>query len=655
MRFAQHFLDEIRARVSVSSVIGRTVQWDKRKTNAGKGDYWACCPFHGEKTPSFHCEDRKGRYHCFGCKESGDVFTYLVQKEGLPFPEAVERLAAEAGLEMPKATPEQAAREERRATLHEVMEMATGYFESQLAGPAGREGLEYLKMRGLSAETIAEFRLGYAGSNRRGLLEFLKAKGVDEKAMADAGLIIVPDAGGAAFDRFRERIMFPIQDRRAQVIAFGGRAMSSGAMAKYLNSPETSLFDKSSVLFNLHRARKPAFETSKLIVVEGYMDVIAMHQAGIAYTVAALGTALTENHLRELWRVAADPILCFDGDAAGQMAASRAADRAIAALDSGNAVRLITLPENKDPADLIAAGQTNYLKRLLDNSVSLQDFIWSRETSGLKLDTPEARVRLEQKIQEVVQSIPGDSVRKHYQLSYRILLSDLFWRTSRKSVSRSGGKAAPTLSLPEPMRELEALMLGLAVEFPENVYDNALDFERWDFRYEDFARFHRELIRLIIAHKSKSISELYHDMSPTFYAVLEDVHGSRISTETRLAGGEVREVVIKQLGHRLYSKCPVARYNPDGDFVHNYLELLSGLKDLRAVEIERDETLQRFDNGDAAAQFDRLEALQADIARLKADIGRQEAELNDRAVQLREAYLVSDAEGQASVSVRGAA
>ncbi|AHB01688.1 DNA primase [Brucella ceti TE28753-12] len=308
MRFPPSFLDEIRDRVPISTLIGTRVSFDRKKSNPPKGDFWACCPFHGEKTPSFHCEDRKGRYHCFGCGVTGDHFKFLTDLEGLSFPEAVERVADMAGVPMPARDPEMEKREAQRATLYDVMELAAQFFESQLQSATGAKARAYLRDRGLSTATQQAFRMGYAPESRNALKEFLAGKGVSREQIEACGLVVHGEGIAVSYDRFRDRVMFPIEDLRGRIIAFGGRALSADAPAKYLNSPETELFHKGRVLYNGLRARKACQpqggEPAKpIIAVEGYMDVIALAQAGIHHVVAPLGTALTEEQLELLWRI----------------------------------------------------------------------------------------------------------------------------------------------------------------------------------------------------------------------------------------------------------------------------------------------------------------------------------------------------------------
>jgi len=448
MRFPQSFLDEIRARVSISSVIGRSVQWDRRKTNAGKGDFWACCPFHGEKTPSFHCEDRKGRYHCFGCKQSGDIFTYLVEKEGVPFPEAVERLASEAGLQLPQLTPEAEAREERRASLYDVMDLAQEFFCTQLQAVIGAKARGYLSDRGLSSEVQQEFGIGFAPDDRHALSKVLASSSITPDQMDEAGLVIRPEDGGPSYDRFRHRIMFPIRDPRGRVIAFGGRAMNPDAVAKYLNSPDTPLFHKGSVLYNMDKARKPAHDAGALIACEGYMDVIAFRRAGLPYAVAPLGTALTEDQLDLMWKLTPEPVLCFDGDDAGLKAAYRALDLALERLTPGSSLKFAILPDGQDPDDLLNSGGSDAVKQAVEQAEPMASMVWRRALSRNDRSTPERKARFEADLRQTVNAIADPTVRKYYSDDMRERVRTLLqlsggngWQKSRGRWS-VGGRAA---------------------------------------------------------------------------------------------------------------------------------------------------------------------------------------------------------------------
>ncbi|MDZ7824276.1 MAG: DNA primase [Ahrensia sp.] len=437
MRFGQSFLDEIKDRVPISDVIVRHVAWDKKKTNANRGDYWACCPIHGEKSPSFHCEDKKGRYYCFGCGASGDHFKFLTEVDGASFPEAVERIAGMAGVAMPTPDPEAEKREETRKTLYEYMDMAASFFEEQLQLQQGAAARAYLRDRGLSASTITKFRLGFAPSSRSAVKEFLASKGATKDEIEATGMVIFGDDIPVSYDRFRDRIMFPIEDQQGRVIAFGGRAMSADVPAKYLNSPETVLFHKGDILYNFKRARAvQAKQGGTLIAVEGYMDVIALDQAGFENAVAPLGTALTENQLAKLWRATDEPVLCFDGDGAGVRAAFRGLEMALSQLKPGKSVRFAMLPDGKDPDDLVKLDGPKAFEKVISAAKSAADMLWLRETGGNTFDTPERRAKLEQTMREITNQIADEAVRRHYGQDMRERIAAFFGTTPK---AKSGG------------------------------------------------------------------------------------------------------------------------------------------------------------------------------------------------------------------------
>jgi DNA primase len=441
MRFSPTFLDEIRDRVPISDVIGKRVSWDRKKTNASKGDYWACCPFHGEKSPSFHCEDRKGRYHCFGCGVSGDHFRFLTELDGMNFPEAVQQIADLAGVAMPQPDPEAEKRDKDRTSLQDVMEMATQFFEGQLQTANGAKARAYLRDRGLTGRTIETFRLGFAPESRNALKEYLAGKGVPKEQIEACGLVVHGPEIPVSYDRFRDRIMFPILSSREKVIAFGGRAMSADAPAKYLNSNETELFHKGNVLYNFARARRAmsgADGAGTIIAVEGYMDVIALHQAGIENAVAPLGTALTENQLALLWKLTSQPVLCFDGDGAGIRAANRAVDLALPHLKPGFSVRFAMLPDGKDPDDLVKHEGRAPFDKVLANARSLSEMVWTREVQGGGFDTPEKRAELEARLKQITAVIADENVRRHYGQDVRDRLNAFFQGPSRQQSGQRG-------------------------------------------------------------------------------------------------------------------------------------------------------------------------------------------------------------------------
>src|ERR1700760_3494159 len=410
MRFTPQFLDELRARLPVSEVVGRRVKLKK----AGR-EFKGLSPFQQEKTPSFTVNDQKQFYHDFSTGKHGNIFDFVMETDGVSFPEAVERLASMAGLALPAVTPDAARHEQRRKTLHDVMELAAKFFADTLASRNGARARGYLGDRAISPATQLQFRLGYAPPERFALKEYLGSAGIGVEDMIEAGLLYHGDDIPVPYDRFRDRVMFPITDMRGRVIAFGGRALEKDVAAKYLNSPETPLFHKGDNLYNLATARQAAHDGAPLVVVEGYVDVIAMVGAGFAGSVAPLGTALTENQLALLWKMADEPILCFDGDRAGQKAAYRAADLALPLLKPGKSLRFALLPEGQDPDDLARAGGRGAIEEVIAAARGLADMIGSREIEGGNFATPERRAALEARIGELANSVRDEVVRRYYK------------------------------------------------------------------------------------------------------------------------------------------------------------------------------------------------------------------------------------------------
>ena len=447
MRFPQSFLDEIRARLPVSEIVRRRVALKK----AGR-EWKGLSPFNAEKTPSFTVNDQKGFYHCFSSGKHGDQFTFLMETEGVSFPEAVERLASLAGLPLPKVSPEDEKREARRKTLYEVVELAAKFFEDSLQARAGARARGYLADRGLAPAVIARFRLGYAPAERFALKEYLGGKSVPVEDMVEAGLLVTGEDIPLPFDRFRERVMFPIHDFKGRVVGFGGRALDDDAPAKYLNSPETPLFKKGWLLYHGAPARAAAQKGAALIVVEGYMDAIAMAAAGFEATVAPLGTALTEDQLGLLWRIAPEPILCFDGDKAGERAAFRAVDLALPHLTPGKSLRFAILPEGQDPDDLLRAGGPEAMKEVLGQALPLAEMLWLREAADARLDTPERRAALEARLGEILSAIADETVRRHYRDDLRARLQRLFAPAGAEL--RPFGDARGRRRLPNPRQAL---------------------------------------------------------------------------------------------------------------------------------------------------------------------------------------------------------
>ena len=427
MSITPAFLDQLRDKLSLYEVVGRRVQWDRKKSNPRRQDWWACCPFHHEKTPSFHVEETKGRYHCFGCHESGDAISFVMATQNLTFPEAVEMLAQEAGMDMPRQSPQDRQRAETRKSLYEVMDQAAAFYRDQLQSRDGASALDYLTgQRQLSPEIITEFGLGYAPSSRTALFSHLKSHNIEVDQMVEAGLVIRPDDRGTPYDRFRERVIFPIDDSRGRVIAFGGRDLGGRARAKYLNSPETPLFHKGQVLYNLVRARGAAVDAGSVIVTEGYMDVIALAQAGFKHATAPLGTAVTEDQVRLLWRLAAEPILCFDGDEAGQRAAYRTLDLVLPLLEPGKSLGFSLLPAGRDPDDVIREDGAGAFRNLIETAQPLAEMLWRREVEAGPTDTPERRAGLKSRLRELVATIRDRDVRGLYGEEIRRRIDGLF-------------------------------------------------------------------------------------------------------------------------------------------------------------------------------------------------------------------------------------
>jgi len=421
MRFTPQFLDELRARLPVSEVVGRRVKLRK----AGR-EWKGLSPFNKEKTPSFFVNDQKQAWFDFSSQKNGSIFDFVMLTEGVTFPEAVERLAQMAGVPVPVQSPEAQAHEERRKTLYDVLELAAGFFQSTLASRNGARGRGYLADRGLASATQLKFRLGYAPAEQYALKEHLGAAKIPVEDMIEAGLIVGGEDIPVPYDRFRDRIMFPISDWRGRVIAFGGRALEKEVSAKYLNSPETPLFHKGATLYNIASARKAAHEGARVIAVEGYVDVIAMATAGYEGTVAPLGTALTAEQLALMWRLNDEPILCFDGDDAGRRAAYRALDIALPLLKPGKSLKIATLPDGQDPDDLARSGGRDAIEDVLGAARPLAHVLWSRESEQGPFDTPERRAALEARIGEVTNTIGDESVRRYYRQEFSERLRQMF-------------------------------------------------------------------------------------------------------------------------------------------------------------------------------------------------------------------------------------
>lgn len=433
----QKFCDELRAKISIVDVVGSKVKLVRK----GR-EYQACCPFHNEKTPSFTVNEAKGFYHCFGCGAHGDIIKFEMEANNLSFMEAVEKLANKAGLQVPRDSYVRQEDVEKRNSLYDIMDLACKFFEKNLRMPEGARAMEYLARRGFGEDIIARFRLGYAPGNN-GLKTYLASKGVDEKEMNELGLLTIPeDKNRRPHDFFRDRVMIPIMDKRGRVIAFGGRIMGDG-QPKYLNSPETPIFNKRRVLYNLNNARDAGFQEKRLIICEGYMDVIGMDKYGIHYAVAPLGTALTEDQIQEAWRVVSEPTCCFDGDNAGQRAAVRSVDRVLPILKAGYSLKYVFLSGAKDPDEFLKAfGRDEFLK-VISQTVPLSELLWRKNIEGRDVSTPEQKALIEKNVREEVAKIADETVRGYYAQDmqdkiYNELGRGASWRARQQSAKPRG-------------------------------------------------------------------------------------------------------------------------------------------------------------------------------------------------------------------------
>src|SRR5665213_84465 len=556
MRFTPQFLDELKARLPVSEVVGRRVKL-QRSGREMKG----LSPFNKEKTPSFFVNDQKEAWFDFSSGKNGSICDFIMLTEGGAFPEAVERLAQMAGVPLPQVSPEEQKRDARAKTLHEVMEIAAKFFETTLASRVGAKARGYLADRGLDAATQVQFRLGYAPGERYALKEHLGGQGIPTADMVEAGLLIAGEDIPVPFDRFRDRVMFPIADQRGRVIAFGGRAMEKDVAAKYLNSPETPLFHKGHTLYNIAAARQAVHDGAKvgvpLVVVEGYVDVIAMVTAGFPASVAPLGTALTEDQLGLLWKMADEPILCFDGDGAGVRAAYRAVDLAMPRLKPGKSLKFALLPSGQDPDDLLRSAGREAVADVINAARPLSAMLWSRETEGHTFDTPERRAALEARINEVTNAIGDEAVRKYYRQDFSDRLRAFFAPADRQGFNQRapftpgqrggpgqnwrGGSAPSRFGRPRPevgshntpyvvvsqqmaaspvhrgartsVPTREALILQAALNYPCLLHDPLEELSQLEFRHADAERLKAALID-IAAHSTNLATDHAAGFSP---------------------------------------------------------------------------------------------------------------------------------------------
>jgi DNA primase len=582
MRFPPSFIDEVKARLPVSEVVGRRVKLKR----AGR-EFKGLSPFQQEKTPSFTVNDQKQFYHDFSTGKHGNIFDFVMETEGVSFPEAVERLASMAGLPLPRNSREDEKREQRQKSLFEVMELAAKYFEQNLASRGGAQARGYLSDRAIISSSIVEFRIGYATADRFALKEYLGSQGVPVADMIEAGLLVAGDDIPVPYDRFRDRIIIPIHDQRGRVVGFGGRALKKDVQPKYLNSPETSIFHKGSIVFNFHRARQPAHEANSVVAVEGYMDAIAVYQAGIKAVVATMGTAFTEEQIATLWRLSPEPVVCFDSDRAGVAAAYRSVDRIMPLLRVGKTFRFVFMDEQKDPDDLIREKGVEAFRSVLSGSLPLWDVLWQRETDGQDVRTPDKQAALEQKLYTLVRTIQDPAVNTAFFRTSRMQLANLFWQVNR-GPTRNHKEASSKFVRSElkfrgegQRSGLQKVVLGMLVQYPDLLEDKQDSVLRLHFP-EQFDGFLTSLFQLLVTDAKLSVADVWTKLKPAFYDTLQAVHGEAGNGKPR--------------GYRLVERFPILGRDPPLDFVSGCTDHF--IKILHWHELEDDIQRARLDAGE---------------------------------------------------------
>jgi DNA primase len=612
MRFTPTFLDELKARLPVSEVVGKRVKLRK----AGR-EWKGLSPFNKEKTPSFFVNDQKQAWFDFSSGKNGNIFDFVMQTEGLSFPEAVERLAGMAGVQLPKFSPEAEAREQKARTLHDVMELATKFFESKLASVEGAKARGYLSDRGIKSSTQLEFRMGYAPAGRYALKEHLGAAGISVPDMIEVGLLIAGADIPVPYDRFRERIIIPIHDQRGRIIAFGARALSADTQPKYLNSPDTSLFQKGTTVFNFHRARQPAHNDGSVVVVEGYMDAISIYQAGLKSVVATMGTAFTEEQIHALWRLSPEPIVCFDADDAGIGAAYRSVDRILPILKVGRTFRFAFMHGGKDPDELIRQKGIEAFKDVLLGALPLWDVLWERETAGgdQKFKTPDARAALEHRLNAIIRNIQDKGVFTAYFRTCRIELSEFFWRVTanRRDLPKKKSRLVEReLKIEKEgyKHGIQKVLLGMLVHYPEYLDTKGERVSGLQLS-DELEEFRQALFDLLIMHGEVDVELIYSQIGykyQRYYQVLQDIHGDRTDALQR--------------GHRLFMRFPVLEFVTQADFVERCIDHF-----VHDLEIEQMATELNRLKGETISDSD-FEAVANRVSELVREIHRNIASFN---------------------------
>lgn len=486
MSISPRFLDELRNRLTLSEIIGQRI----KVIRAGR-ESKACCPFHHEKTPSFTINDDKQFYHCFGCGAHGDVIGFVMEHDNVSFMDAVEMLAAQAGMQVPKPTPQAAAKAKKEKDLYALMDEVAAYFERYLFDPRNEDALRYLLDRGLSAETLKEFRVGFAPADGQVVRKYMREKGYSDQDMLDVGVLKRSSKGGDPYVFFRDRIMFPVPDRRGRIVAFGGRILpehirpptrSDFTPPKYINSSETKLFHKGSMLYGEPIARRAVADGQSLILVEGYMDVIACAQAGVRGALAPMGTAVTEEQITSMWNMIPDfnkaPVLCFDGDNAGRKAARRVVDRVLPLLAPGKSISFAFMPDGEDPDSLIKAHGVSGFQGVMSKSISLFDFLWGSYIQGQDLRTPEMRAGVTRQLENEIGRIGDKDVAMHYRSQLKRKISEVFFSRPQHASSRFGKNTRvpvrPKIPQGHVQRLFPKVLLAALVNHP-SVFDRVED------------------------------------------------------------------------------------------------------------------------------------------------------------------------------------
>lgn len=615
MAFSPRFLDEVKNRIGLAEVVGRRVRLIKK----GR-EHSGLCPFHNEKTPSFTVNEDKGFYHCFGCGEHGSVFDFVMKTDNLSFPEAVERLANEAGMEIPVETPEERQRQERAKGLYEVIEAATVYFEKLLRMPEGKAALDYLLNRGISEASIKHFRIGFAADNRGGLKAALSRQGISDQLMIEAGLLIQPDdPSREPYDRFRGRVIFPITDRRGRMIAFGGRILGDGE-PKYLNSPETPLFHKGFNLYAMSQSIDSIRKSNFIIVCEGYTDVISLHQAGFSQTVAPLGTALTEDQLKVMWRISKNIYLCFDGDTAGQKAMNRVVDRALPIFEEGQQLSFMLLPKGEDPDELIKKYGNEFIQKLLNEALPLSKWLWNRVKTANYL-THQERSATENNIRTSLQPIKNQNVRNTLQNELTSQLWDYLKKKSASTKNQKTTKKREQINTQLEMKSgvsaqidaiwiQQAILVGTIINHPDLFDALGEQLGSLEFKAPELDKLRQEVLNTLASSPGLDFQALQDHLNTTGFSelmngllsrqVINHANFARPDEHTDVTRKGWEQTLRLFRRNQLLEEIRVVEEELAENPTQEAFELLKALKQTATQKEDAEEYLSNFDSAKSA-------------------------------------------------------